>query len=139
MHVNTQKSRNRISDQILDHPFTDYWDIFILKHQHPMNIMLHVAGIFFFYGLLFFACMLHNPIVLLGLPLTQLVGLIGHFLFERSYIDRQDALFSWRASRCLGLMLLRIILGKYQEDIRQRRELLAEWFQQQTNFQEFDM
>ncbi|MBA3922396.1 MAG: DUF962 domain-containing protein [Nostocaceae cyanobacterium] len=139
MHINNQKSINQISSQILDHPFTDYWDIFILKHQHPMNIMLHVVGIFFFYGLLFSAWMLHNPTLILGLPLTQLVGLVGHFLFERSHIDRQDALFSWRASRCLGLMLFRILLGKYPEDIRQRRELLAVWFQQQADCQEFDM
>ncbi len=28
---------------------------------------------------------------------------------------------------------------KYQQDIRQRRELLADLFQEQTDYQEFDM
>jgi hypothetical protein len=119
-----QKLRNRINNQILDHPFTDYWDIFVLKHQHPMNIALHIVGILFFYGLLFFVWKLHNLWLLLALPLTQLLGLMGHFLFERSHIDLQDAVFSWRASYCLGKMLIRVLMGKYQDDIHQRQEIL---------------
>ncbi|MBD2013247.1 DUF962 domain-containing protein [Microcoleus sp. FACHB-53] len=122
-----QKLRNRINDQILDHPFTDYWDIFVLKHQHPINVALHVVGILFFYGLLFLTWKLQNFWLLLGLPLTQLIGLTGHFLFEHSHIDRQDAVFSWRASFCLGRMLLRIMLGKYGEDICQRQEVLQQY------------
>ncbi len=121
-----QKLRNRINAQILDHPFTDYWDIFVLKHQHPINIALHIAGIFIFYSLLFCAWKFQNLWLLCFLPLTQLVGLIGHLLFERSYIDRQDAVFSFRASRCLGLMLWRVMLGKYGEDIEKRLEILQE-------------
>ncbi|MBN3887170.1 MAG: Mpo1-like protein [Nostoc sp.] len=119
-----QKVRNRINNQILDHPFTDYWDIFLLKHQHPINITLHILGILFFYSLLFCAWELQNFWLLLGLPLTQLLGLTGHFLFERSHIDLQDAVFSWRASYCLGKMLIRILIGKYRDDISQRHEKL---------------
>ncbi|MFB2968662.1 Mpo1-like protein [Aerosakkonema sp. BLCC-F183] len=122
-----QKLRNRIDDRTLDHPFTDYWDIFVLKHQHPINVALHIVGIFIFYGLLFSAWKLQNFWLLLGLPLTQLVGLSGHLLFERSHIDLQDAVFSWRASRCLGRMLLRVLLGKYGEDIQQRQEVLRKY------------
>lgn len=125
MNSNPQESlKNRINNQILDHPFTDYWDIFILKHQHPINITLHILGILFFYTLLFYTWKLQNFWLLLGLPLTQLLGLIGHFFFERSHIDLQDAVFSWRASYCLGKMLFRILMGKYQDDIRQRQEIL---------------
>jgi hypothetical protein len=52
-HKSHQKLSYRINAQILDHQFTDYWDIFVLKHQHPINIALHVIGILFFYSLLF--------------------------------------------------------------------------------------
>jgi hypothetical protein len=129
---NSQQSlKNPINNEILDHPFTDYWDIFILKHQHPMNIALHILGIFVFYGLLFTSWTLHNPWLLLALPLTQIVGLLGHFLFERSHVDIQDAVFSLRASRCLGLMLLRTLQGKYREDTHQRLEILRQ-YQAQT-------
>jgi hypothetical protein len=122
-----QKLRNQINNQILDHPFTKYWDIFVLKHQHPINIALHIIGIVFFYGLLFSAWKLQNFWLLLGLPLTQLIGLTGHFLFERSHIDLQDAVFSWRASYCLGRLLFRVLIGKYQDDIRQRQEILQNY------------
>jgi hypothetical protein len=119
-----QNLRNRINNQILDHLFTDYWDIFVLKHQHPVNVALHILGIIFFYGLLFSTWQLQNFWLLLGLPLTQLIGLTGHFIFERSHIDLQDALFSWRASYCLGKMLFRVLIGKYQHDICQRKDIL---------------
>ncbi|OUL35962.1 Mpo1-like protein [Nostoc sp. 106C] len=125
LNFNTQQNlRNKINNQILEHPFTDYWDIFVLKHQHPVNIALHIVGILFFYGLLFSTLQLQNFWLILGLPLTQLIGLTGHFLFERSHIDLQDAVFSLRASYCLGRMLFRVVMGKYQDDIRQRQEIL---------------
>jgi len=119
--------RYRINDQILDHPFTDYWDVFVLKHQHPLNIALHVLGMAIFYGILLAAGWFRAPWLLWGLPLTQIVGLIGHGLFERSHIDLQDAVFSWRASRCLGKMLWRLLVGRYGADIRQRQERLQQY------------
>jgi N-acyl-D-aspartate/D-glutamate deacylase len=112
------KQRNRISDAITDHPFTDYWDIFVMKHRHPLNIALHMLGVVIFYGLLALAIILRNPWLLLALPLSQFVGLVGHYAFERSHIDAQDAVFSVRASRCLNKMFVRIITGKYADDIR---------------------
>ncbi|GET38168.1 Mpo1-like protein [Microseira wollei] len=121
------KLKNKISDRLLDHPFTNYWDIFVLKHQHPINIALHIIGILFFYGLLFAIWKSQNYWLLLGLPLTQLIGLAGHFLFERSHIDLQDAVFSWRASFCLAKMLFRVLSGQYGEDIRQRQEILRQY------------
>ncbi|MBW4518645.1 MAG: amidohydrolase family protein [Scytolyngbya sp. HA4215-MV1] len=125
--IEPRSLRNRVTDQILDHPFTDYWDIFVLKHQHPMNIALHIVGILFFYSLLFISWKFHTFGWLLALPLTQLWGLLGHLLFERSHIDRQDAIFSWRASYCLGRMFLSVVIGKYPDDIRQRQERLRNY------------
>lgn len=126
-----QPQRQRISQHIGDHPFTDYWDIFVLKHQHPINIALHIVGILFFYGLLIAAWQLHNGWLLLALPLTQMIGLLGHLCFERSHIDLQDAIFSWRASYCLGRLLIRVLLGKYPKDIQQRQERLQRYQQAQ--------
>ncbi|MBH8576227.1 DUF962 domain-containing protein [Nostocaceae cyanobacterium CENA369] len=130
-----QQLRNRINNQILEHPFTDYWDVFVLKHQHPTNIALHIIGIFFFYGLLFSVWKLQNFYLLLGLPLTQVLGLIGHLLFERSHIDFQDAVFSWRASYCLGKMLFRVLRGKYHNDVCQRQDILNNYSTNYANIQ----
>jgi N-acyl-D-aspartate/D-glutamate deacylase len=102
------------------HPFTDYWDVFVLKHRHPANIALHVLGVVIFYGLLAAAIVTRNAWLLLGLPASQLVGLLGHALFERSHIDVHDAIFSTRASRCLNRMFVRVLSGRYGGDIRAR-------------------
>jgi len=59
--------------------------------------------------------------------LSQLVGLAGHYFFERSHIDLQDAVFSLRASRCLNRMFYKLITGEYGREIRRRNEVLREY------------
>ncbi|MGH9752685.1 MAG: Mpo1-like protein, partial [Blastocatellia bacterium] len=125
--VERLKARNRINAAISDHPFTDYWDIFVLKHQNPYNIALHVCGVIIFYGLLVAVWLTRNPWLLLLLPLSQVVGLAGHYFFERSHIDLQDAVFSFRASRCLNRMFFKLITGGYGQEIRRRNEALREY------------
>jgi N-acyl-D-aspartate/D-glutamate deacylase len=117
--------RNRISDAIPDHPFTDYWDIFVLKHRNPYNIALHMLGVVIFYGALALAA--RWPWLLVLLPLSQIAGLLGHYFFERSHIDLQDAVFSVRASRCLNRMFLRVIAGRYPGDIRRTSKALENY------------
>jgi hypothetical protein len=121
------KRRNRINATISDHPFIDYWDIFVLKHRNKYNIALHVCGVIIFYGLLIWAWMTRNPWLLCFLPLSQAVGLAGHYFFERSHIDLQDAVFSIRASRCLNRMFFKLITGGYGREIRLRNEALREY------------
>lgn len=121
------RKRNRISQSIEEHPFTDYWDIFVLKHQNPFNIALHGLGVVIFYGLLVAAFASKNYWLLLLLPASQIVGLIGHRFFERSYIDLQDAVFSIRASRCLNKMFFKLLTGKYAEEIAAKRERLRQY------------
>jgi N-acyl-D-aspartate/D-glutamate deacylase len=125
--VERLKRRNRINAAIGDHPFTDYWDIFVLKHQNPYNVALHIFGVIIFYGLLIAAWLTRNPWLLLLLPLSQLVGLAGHYFFERSHIDHQDAVFSFRASRCLNRMFFKLITGGYGNEIRRINEALREY------------
>jgi N-acyl-D-aspartate/D-glutamate deacylase len=115
---------DRINEEIEDHPFTDYWPVFVLKHQHPANVALHMLGVIIFYGLAGVA-FLTGSVWWLGLLSTsQLVGLLGHCMFERSHIDWRDAVFSIRASRCLNKMFLQVLLGRYGTDVRRAREEL---------------
>lgn len=130
------RQRNRISQSIEEHPFTDYWDIFVLKHQNPLNIALHALGVIIFYGLLIAAFALKNYWLLLLLPSSQIVGLIGHRFFERSYIDLQDALFSIRASRSLNKMFLKLLTGKYFKEVEEKRAILRQYQINQTKVQQ---
>jgi hypothetical protein len=112
-----ERRRNRIDRDTVDHPFADYWDVFVLKHRHPLNVAMHLLGFAVFFGLLVALWHTRRPEWLLALPAFQLAGLLGHWLFEKSHIDRQDAVFSLRASWCLVRMLVTLARGRYPAEV----------------------
>lgn len=125
--VERLKRRNRINATISDHPFTDYWDVFVIKHRNPYNIASHACGVIIAYSLLIAILLTRNPWLLCLSPLSQLVGLAGHYFFERTHIDLQDAVFSFRAIRCLNRMFFKLITGGYGAEIRRANEALREY------------
>jgi N-acyl-D-aspartate/D-glutamate deacylase len=108
--------RNRLDNSNYDHPFTDYWQIFVFKHQDRANVLLHCLAVLMMYSALPLALLL-NWWWLLLVPASQLTGLAGHLLFERSHVDTRDFLFTWRASRCLSRMFSRVLTGRYWRDV----------------------
>lgn len=121
------RNKNRISDRIIDHPFTDYWEIFVLKHQHPVNIAIHVIGAVIYHIVMVAAVVTWNFWLLLILPVLHLTGLLGHIVFERTHIDIFDAVFTFRSARCLNKMMYRVLTGTYHEDIAQMHRRLKEY------------
>jgi hypothetical protein len=119
--------RARIDERTVDHPFTRYWDIFVLKHQDARNVALHCLGVVLFYGLCALAAATRNLWWLAALPSSQLVGLLGHRFFEPSFVDSQDAVFSIRASAALNKMFWRVITGRYMQDVARSKVRLARY------------
>ncbi len=114
--------RDRLDDATYDHPFTDYWQVFVIKHQDRANVLLHCLAVPMMYGALPLALLVSWWWLLL-VPASQLTGLAGHLLFERSHVDTRDFLFSWRASRCLSRMFSRVLTGRYWRDVDAVRDL----------------
>jgi len=114
--------RDRLDDSTYDHPFKDYWQIFVFKHQARANVLLHCVAVVMMYGALPLAVLLNGWWLLL-VPAAQLTGLAGHLLFERSHVDTRDFVFSWRASRCLSRMFSRVLTGRYWHDVDKVRAL----------------
>ena len=112
-----QRYRNRIDERIMDHPFRDYWDIFVFKHQHPANVAIHCVAVLMMYATGVALVLTLNPWWLLLVPLSQATGLAGHLLFERSHIDPRDVVFSWRTSRCLSRMLFAVLRRRYRVEV----------------------
>src|SRR6201999_2882792 len=112
---------NRIDDEIVDHPFHDYWDIFVLKHQHPANIGLHCLGVVMMYGA--WAGLAATGVWwwLALIPASQMTGVLGHALFERTHVDSRDAVFSWRALHGLNRLFAAVVLGRYGGELRRVR------------------
>lgn len=121
------RHRNRIDDQLLDHPFRDYWDVFVFKHQSHGNVGLHCLAVLMMYGSGLAVLATRNPWWLLLVPLSQATGLIGHWLFERSHVDIRDVVFSWRASRCLNRMFLSVLVGRYWGEVDRVRKRFIEY------------
>lgn len=119
--------RNRIDDDILDHPFNSYWDVFVFKHQHRGNVLAHCLAVLMMYGAWAGFVWSFNPWVLLLIPASQATGLIGHILFERSHIDIRDLLFSWRASRSLNRMFFAVLRGRYRVEVERVRSSYARY------------
>jgi N-acyl-D-aspartate/D-glutamate deacylase len=117
--------RNRIDDELVDHPFRDYWDIFVFKHQDRRNVLLHCLAVLMMYGSGLALLITWNPWWLLLVPASQATGLAGHWLFERSHVDMRDVVFSWRASRCLNRMFFAVLRGRYWHEVGRVRSEFA--------------
>ncbi|MBL8297631.1 MAG: amidohydrolase family protein [Rhodanobacteraceae bacterium] len=126
-----QRQRNRLDDDTFEHPFQDYWDIFVYKHQHRANIVLHCVGVVLMHGSALAALLTWNAWLLLGIPLSQLTGLCGHLFYERSHVDMRDLVFSWRASRCLNRLFVSVLCGRYGGEVQRVRAVYARFLAEQ--------
>ena len=111
---------------MVDHPFEDYWAVFVLKHQHNGNVALHCLAFALMYAIVGWAILAAEPLLLLLIPISQLTGILGHVLFERSHVDIRDAVFSWPALRGLHRMFFLVLTGRYGKQIERMRGRLAE-------------
>ncbi len=121
-----RRYRNRISDELMDHPLTNYWEIFVLKHQHPGNLALHCIAVLMMYAIVLWAGVAGNPWLLLLVPLSQITGLAGHILFERSHVDIRDLVFSWRAMACLHRLFFELVAGRYGREVERVNRQLSD-------------
>ncbi|MEB3186720.1 MAG: amidohydrolase family protein [bacterium] len=109
--------RLRISRDIPEHPFHDYWDVFVCKHRNPWNVLAHLTGILMNYAGLVALLWTRDWRFLVLMPVSQVIGLLGHVIFERSHVDRQDAVFTLRASRCLNRLFWLVLTGRYRAEV----------------------
>ena len=120
-----RRYRDRIDDLHYDHGLSAYWDIFVMKHQHPMNVRLHAVAVVIMLGAAVLALATLNPWWLLGVPASNLLGQFGHARFEPSHVDARDALFSWRAMGALIRLAWLTATGRYAAELARVRALVA--------------
>jgi hypothetical protein len=117
--------RNRISETTALPATSSYWDVFLLKHQQPSNVVLHCVAFVLMYAIPILAWAYGNLWILVLWPLSQATGLVGHWLFERTPVDQRDTIFSWRALTSLHRMFLMVITGRYGQELTRARKYLA--------------
>ena len=104
--------------EIDNYPCDDYWEIFVLKHQNPFNILIHMLSAILFYGIPITALYTRNLWILCLMPFSSGIGVLGHTIFERTNVGFKDSVFSPQVVRCSTKMFYRVITGKYFEDIQ---------------------
>ncbi len=127
--------RYRIRANIPEHPFRDYWSIFLLKHQNPINVWAHTLAMVYLYALLFVVLTSGKWELLIGIPLAQIIGLISHAAVERTHIDFEDALFSPRSFLCLNRMMIYTLTGRYWTELSRVQMELEGFFRETKNSQ----
>jgi hypothetical protein len=125
--------RMRISRDIPDHPFDDYWEVFVCKHQDARNVSVHCACVLMNWAGMLLLLVTFNPWWLCLMPASQVLGLLGHLAFERSHVDRQDALFSMRATRCLNRMCYLVLTRQYSAEVQRVRAELDRYLTMRTS------
>jgi N-acyl-D-aspartate/D-glutamate deacylase len=119
--------RNQLRGDLADHPFTDYWDVFLLKHQKRPNVILHCIAVVLMYLVPSLALLLGSFWLLLIWPITQGTGLLGHYLYEPNFIDSRDSVFTWRAFSSLNRMFLLVLTGRYHGELLRVQSELASY------------
>lgn len=117
--------RNQIAEGQTLQAVNNYWDIFLLKHQHFSNVAFHCVAFVVMYAIPVLALIYGNAWILALWPISQMVGLIGHQMFERTPIDQRDTIFSWRAFISLHRMFWAVITGRYGQELTRARQYLA--------------
>ncbi|MDI1226376.1 MAG: amidohydrolase family protein [bacterium] len=125
MRESLARSRNRISDEVLQPQLENYWDVFLLKHRNPRNVALHCMAFVLMYMIPLCAIVMQDWRILLLWPLSQLTGLVGHRLFEPTPVDPRDTVFSWRALSSLHRMFFAVVAGNYGSEQQRVEKHLA--------------
>ena len=97
------------------------WDLFVLRHTRPGNLVLHFISMLMFYGApvaLFFT---HNLYWCVPFFLSGLVGTLGHYLFKDGGVSVRESTSSPTVVFFVLIMFYKIAQGKYLAEIDRAR------------------
>lgn len=94
------------------------WELFVLRHRKPGNLAVHFVSFVVYYTSPCLALGLKNPLYLLGLPLSGMIGASGHFLFKDGGVKVKEATFDPKVVMFVTLMFYKIAKGTYARDIQ---------------------
>jgi hypothetical protein len=93
------------------------WDLFVLRHRHPGNLLVHFVSFVVYYGSVPLAIYFGNFYWLLGLPLSGVIGASGHYIFRDGGVKVSEATFDPQVVFYVTIMFLKIAQRRYRQDI----------------------
>ncbi|MEN8761980.1 MAG: hypothetical protein ABF290_06050 [Thiogranum sp.] len=98
-------------------PTLESWDLFVVRHQKPSNLVGHFVSLLLFYGSPLLALLTSQPIWLVGFFSSGAVGALSHHLTGDGKINLKEATSSPRVVFYVTVLFVKLALGTYQNDI----------------------
>ncbi|MBT4791730.1 MAG: hypothetical protein HON90_09180 [Halobacteriovoraceae bacterium] len=89
------------------------WEFFVWRHRGIGNLVLHFLSFSIFFIGLILLIKTHNWYLLICLPVSQLVGFMGHYIFEEGGVRSRDFVSPMTLYYLLKIFVY-ILLGKYK-------------------------
>ncbi len=92
------------------------WEFFVWRHRGFGNLFLHFVSFnFFFIGIIVFF-LNFNYWFLISIPLSQLIGFMGHYLFEEGGVRSRDFVSPMTLLYLIKIFYL-IAIDKYEDTL----------------------
>jgi len=102
------------------------WDLFVVRHQKPWNLVGHFVSFLMFYGGPIHALVSGSPYGWLAFFSSGAVGAFSHFVTGDGKVDLREATSSPLVVFYVTLLFWKLLRGTYQEDITRANERLEE-------------
>jgi hypothetical protein len=93
------------------------WDLFVLRHRKPGNLVVHFVSALLFFGTPVAALVLMQPWLLEGFFSSGMVGAAGHYVFKDSGVSVREATVATEVPYFVLVMFYKIARGTYAADI----------------------
>lgn len=104
--------------------YLDEWQFFVWRHRGPGNLAMHFVSFWTFVIAMIALAITWNPWLLVLVPVSQLVGFLGHYWFEDGGVRSRDFFRPQTLAYLLKIFTL-IALGRYGAEMARVRAVVA--------------
>ena len=97
------------------------WDLFVLRHHHPLNLAVHAVSFALFWGGPAAAVATGEPAWWLAFFASGAVGAFGHWVSGDGEVDLREATRSPTVVFFVTRLFARLLIGRYADDLRRAR------------------
>ncbi len=98
-------------------PVLTPWDIFVLRHRRPLNLVIHFISLLCFYGGLGLAAGTRDWHYLLPFFASGLIGAFGHFVSGDGGVSVRETTSTPTVVVFVPWLFFRLFTGRYGADI----------------------
>lgn len=113
IYHSSEVSEGRLSD----------WQLFVLRHQKPLNLWIHLGSCLLFWGGIGSAFLFDEWLFLSFTAISGIVGTLGHIVSNDNGVSGKEAVYSLDAIRFSTKLSFLFVLGSYQKELSEAKSL----------------